>query len=114
MVRRNNQNNCDRAVWSRRLIAAIAAALLVAQPTALLAKPPNKAAAKSAAKPAQEADDDGDDKVAIRPPNGAFYAQTASMGPAIHSGETVGLDTTAYAKMDPVAGDIVVYTYTWS
>jgi signal peptidase I len=70
------------------------------------AKPPAKATKASAAK--------DDDKPAVKAPNAQFYAQTASMGPAIHSGETVGLDTTAYAAADPIAGDIVVYTYAWS
>jgi signal peptidase I len=118
MMPKNTQTQGGRTQWSRMLIAAVVAAVasagLLGQPVALLAKPANKTAAKPVAKPAKEADDDGDEKAAIKPPNGAFYAQTASMGPTIHSGETVGLDTTAYAKVDPVAGDIVVYTYTWS
>jgi signal peptidase I len=79
--------------------------------SSLMAKKPEKQVAIKAA-PAKESDDSGEDT--IKRPNGQFYAQTASMGPAIHSGEVVGLDTTAYAKADPAAGDIVVYTYAWS
>jgi signal peptidase I len=113
MVLSKKQTEGRRAVRGHGLTAALAAAMLIGQPALLVAKPANKSTAKPA-KPAKEADDDGDDKATIKPPNGAFYAQTASMGPTIHSGESVGLDTTAYAKADPVAGDIVVYTYAWS
>jgi signal peptidase I len=43
-----------------------------------------------------------------------FFAQTASMAPGISAGETVKLDKSAYAEREPVAGDIVVYTLSWS
>jgi signal peptidase I len=43
-----------------------------------------------------------------------FFAQTASMAPAILGGEAVALDKSAYLDREPTAGDIVVYTLSWS
>jgi signal peptidase I len=43
-----------------------------------------------------------------------FFAQSAAMAPAIFGGETVNLDKTAFVEREPVAGDIVVYTLSWS
>jgi signal peptidase I len=43
-----------------------------------------------------------------------FFAQTASMAPAILGGEVIALDKAAYIDREPTAGDIVVYTLSWS
>lgn len=98
----------------RRAKIAVLVAMMMPTPTLLV--PPMAVLAKSPAKQAASKTSEAKDetKPTVKPPNAQFYAQTASMGPTIHSGETVGLDTTAFAANDPMAGDIVVYSYTWS